>query len=558
MCGISALFQKESDANIHSFFNAHISNLMSRGPDTTKSIRLQGREADYLLGFTRLSINDVSDEGMQPMTDDENTIYLICNGEIYNHKTLKQTYNLICRSQSDCEVIWRLYQVFDADISKVIQALDGEFAFVLVDTVKNKVFAYRDRYGVRPLYICSDEDDIYESSTLGFVSQLKGLCFMNHGEQAIPGAIYELDLDTFTLNTTPIYDLNDRLYENTDNTRDINYYTEKIRYALTQAVEKRVDNSDRQVCCLLSGGLDSSLVAALASQYMKKNNFLEPLETFSIGLKGSPDLYYAKMVAQHIQSKHHSIELTEADFLGAIEETIRIIESYDTTSVRASVGNLLVAKYIKKYTNNKVVLCGDYSDEVTGGYKYFSKAPNECEFDIECRRLVSQIHFFDSLRADRTISSQGLEVRVPFSDALFIESYLSVPPTLRIPTSSRIEKFLLRKAFDPISTIDHSKQSLLPKEVLWRSKEAFSDGVTDEKRSWYLIIQEHVDSIITNTEFETESKKCDHNKPILKETYFYRKIFNQYYHNFNNVVPYYWMPRWCGKQSDPSARLLTN
>lgn len=575
MCGIAALFQSANAAVPkveRSVFDDHLRHLAARGPDDQKSIHPMNAafQVECYLGFTRLRINDLSDRGMQPMSDAladisqgdaaaAATLYMICNGEIYNHKILKQKYRLHCYSGSDCEVIWRLYKHFESDIVKVVQTLEGEFAFVLVDMENHRAFACRDRYGVRPLFICSDQENEFASSTLGFVSELKGMSYMKHGRQAVPGVVYELDLNTYSLRTTLFHDMN-KISIDLVGMQDEEYYCEKIRDALTTAVGKRVDNSDQDVCCLLSGGVDSSLVAALASQHMKKNNARKPLETFSIGIKGSPDLHYAELVARHINSKHHSIELTEHEFLSGIEETIRIIESYDTTSVRASVGNYLIAKYIKQHTNNKVVLCGDYSDEITGGYRYFKNAPNDIDFDNECRRLLNQIHYFDSLRSDRTISSQGLEVRVPYSDPLFVESYLSVPPAMRMSTSSRIEKFLLRKAFDvevrTSNTADQNVKTLLPREVLWRKKEAFSDGVTDETRSWHMIIKEHVDLMITDQDFRVQSEQYVHNKPMLKETYYYRKIFDKYYSQFHTVVPYYWLPKWCGDQTDPSAREL--
>ena len=251
------------------------------------------------------------------------------------------------------------------------------------------------------------------------------------------------------------------------------------------------------------------------------------------------------MVADHIQSVHHSIELTEKQFLDAIEEVIYAIESYDTTTVRASVGNYLVSKYIKENTNCKVVFNGDYADEVCGGYKYFKKATDPEQFHDECVRLVNDIHYYDCLRSDRSISNNGLEARVPFADKTFVNYYLSINPELRM-SNNKIEKCLLRKAF--------SKDNLLPDSVLWRQKEAFSDGVTNETRSWHKIIQEFVDTQISDEYFENNKNKYIHNTPILKESFYYREIFEKYYPGKSNVIPYFWMPLWCEETNDPSAR----
>ena len=299
--------------------------------------------------------------------------------------------------------------------------------------------------------------------------------------------------------------------------------------------------SDKEICSLLSGGLDSSLVASIVSEKLGPNR----LKTFAIGIEGSPDLKYAQMVADHIQSIHHSIELTEKQFLDAIEEVIYAIESYDTTTVRASVGNYLVSKYIKENTNCKVVFNGDYADEVCGGYKYFKKTKNPEQFHDECVRLVNDIHYYDCLRSDRSISNNGLEARVPFADKTFVNYYLSINPELRM-SNNKIEKCMLRKAFE--------KDNLLPDSVLWRQKEAFSDGVTNETRSWHKIIQEFVDTQISDEYFENNKNKYTHNTPVLKESFYYREIFEKYYPGKSNVIPYFWMPLWCEETNDPSAR----
>lgn len=308
-----------------------------------------------------------------------------------------------------------------------------------------------------------------------------------------------------------------------------------------------MENTDRPVACLLSGGLDSSLVAAIASKYYKGT-----LETYSIGLEGSEDLKYSQLVANHINSKHTQIVVSKEDFLNAIPNVIYDIESYDTTTVRASVGNWLIGKYIRENSEAKVVLNGDGADELMGGYLYMKKAEDSIEFDAECRRLLNDIHHFDVLRSDKSISSHGLEPRTPFLDRSLVMFYLSISRELRFSTTKDIcEKYLIRRAM--------SKQilNILPEKVLWRTKEAFSDGVSSKEKSWYLIIQEHIANIVNTNKhlaFMLE-KQFTHNNPKTLEQKYYRYLFELNYVNCGNIVPYFWMPKYVNAK-DASARTL--
>ena len=472
--------------------------------------------------------------------------YLICNGEIFNHQELIRKYNFNTKSNSDCEVILHLYDhLINKDINvnnvnnvmyKLCNELDGEFTFILYDSKLKYTSLARDPYGVRPLFIGRTNNDDYVLS-----SELKGLNnLVIKAEQFKPGTymlIYNcLDNGNLIYKTDKYHNI---IIHNTFNLNP-KILLEDLNKIFRDAVYKRM-MSDKEICSLLSGGLDSSLVASIVSEKLGPNK----LKTFAIGIKGSPDLKYAQLVANHIKSIHHSIELTEQQFLDAIEEVIIAIESYDTTTVRASVGNYLVSKYIKNNTDCKVIFNGDYADEVCGGYKYFKKAPNEQDFHNECIRLINDIHFYDCLRSDRSISNNGLEARVPFADKTFVNYYLSINPESR-KSCDKIEKCMLRKAFE--------NDNLLPDEVLWRFKEAFSDGVTAETRSWNQIIQEFVDTQITDQYFQENKNKYTHNTPILKESFYYREIFEKYYKGFSNVIPYFWMPLWCKKTNDPSAR----
>ena len=451
MCGIFSFIYKlkNSDDDMNSYYDPKLlknfNRISKRGPNNTQYIM----ENNIFLGFHRLSINDVTSKGNQPMK--YNDYYLICNGEIFNHLDIKYKYGFKTNSNSDCEIILHLYSYLIEKISEnnsnpyndvmniLCNKLDGEFSFVLYDKLRNYIYVARDPYGVRPLFIGNTDNDDYV-----FSSELKGLSgLVKTAKQFQPGTymiitnnISKLEVTYSKYHNIQLYNhiANNNLIKQSDILSDLN----KI---FRDAVYKRM-MSDKEICSLLSGGLDSSLVASIVSEKLGPNK----LKTFAIGIKGSPDLKYAQMVADHIKSVHHSIELTEKEFLDAIEEVIIAIESYDTTTVRASVGNYLVSKYIKDNTNCKVIFNGDYADEVCGGYKYFKKTNNGLDFHNECVRLVNDIHFFDCLRSDRSISNNGLEARVPFADKDFVNFYLSIDPKLRM-CYDKIEKCMLRKAF---------------------------------------------------------------------------------------------------------------
>ena len=541
MCGIFSYITNnnenillENDKNIYNNFM----KIKNRGPDNSQYLCIKN---NIILGFHRLSINDISDLGNQPMKLKD--YYLICNGEIFNHKNIINKYNFNTKSDSDCEVILHLYDYYlntekiskkSQIIKSICNELDGEFAFVLYDSNIETSFIARDPFGVRPLFYGTLNNIYNDNEIFVFSSELKGLnSLVNNAKQFTPGHYMIISKDMSFL----IDKYHEIVIYNTINQNNI---LENLNYVFRNAVYKRM-MSDKEICSLLSGGLDSSLVASILSEKLGPNK----LKTFSIGIKGSPDLKYAQQVADHIKSVHYSIELTEKQFLDSIEEVIYAIESYDTTTVRASVGNYLVSKFIKQNTNCKVIFNGDYADEVCGGYKYFKNTSDDDLFHNECIRLINNIHYFDCLRSDRSISNNGLEARVPFADKEFVNFYLSIPANLR-RSNDKIEKCLLRKAFE--------NDNLLPESVLWRYKEAFSDGVTDEKRSWHTIIHEYVNKKINDKQFNNLKNQYHINKPVLKESVYYRTIFDKYYKGFDNIIPYYWMPKWCGEITDPSAR----
>uniref|UniRef100_A0A6C0BQP1 asparagine synthase (glutamine-hydrolyzing) n=1 Tax=viral metagenome TaxID=1070528 RepID=A0A6C0BQP1_9ZZZZ len=528
MCGILAYIKTQL---ILSKFTSNLKKIYHRGPNDSKTKIFEMN--DIMLGFNRLIVNDQSTNAtnyIQPMTIDNN-VWMICDGDIFNHNTLQQKYNITCNTNNSCEIILHLYSKLSF-FNEVLSELDGEFAVVLFDHNKNKVFASRDRYGVRPLFF----GQFNYTSGVGFGSELKSLCDFDHVRQVIPGIMMDIDTNKMTTIESSYKLYNTHLVYCKQN-KYISYEDDictQINKTLKKAVEKRL-TSDGHVCCLLSGGLDSSLIAALVAKHYPAFT----LKTFSIGFKGSPDLYYANIVANHIKSIHHYIELSEGDFLNNIEKTIKMIESYDTTTVRAGVGNMMVAQFIKNNTDCKVVFNGEYSDEICGGYKYLNNAPDPFSFDTECKRLLSDNFYFDGLRSDRCISGNGLEARVPFADNDFVELYHSIPPELRMPTPYRIEKLLLRKAFE--------HENLIPSKVLWRKKEAFSDGISKPEKSWHKTIQKYIDTLVSDTE------SLEFNN-LSKEALYYKKIFDKMYFKYTDVIPYYWMPKWCGDIKDPSAR----
>ena len=549
MCGIFALLSKQSSSREFYDIGWNFNKIINRGPDNT-FLDLIDSEKGIIFGFHRLSINDLSINGNQPLVDRKNEVYLICNGEIYNHTPLIQQHEFSTFSSSDCEVILHLYQKFGFE--ETIKMLDGVFAMVLYDKKKDCIYIARDAFGIRPMFIGSSQKEIGISSELKVISDIcdsveqfpAGCTLTLSNVSDYHSGQQDLTLDSFKKNYQRWYHY---VYET-----PILQYTETeicqhINSLLVQSVKKRL-MSDRPIGCLLSGGLDSSLISAIVAREFK-NSGKGKLQTFSIGIKGSTDLKYAKLVADHIGSTHHTIELTEQDFLGVIPEVIKQIESYDTTTVRASVGNYLVGKYIKEHTDITVVYNGDGSDEQSG-YIYLANAPSPKAFKDDCVRLLKEISYFDVLRSDRSISSRwSLESRTPFLDKDFVDYYMSLDPKWKM-YKDKIEKYMLRKAFDG--------ENLLPPEVLWRRKEAFSDGCSSKERSWHTVIQEYIEKNVSDEEFVKEREKYTHNIPILKESYYYRKMFELFYDRHANVIPHFWLPKWCGNIQDPSARELQN
>ena len=555
--------------NIKSY-QSDFSKISHRGPDNSIFLNDRQFSNNYacLWGFHRLAINGQTPESNQPFFI--KNCRLICNGEIYNFRALISEFKLEeeYKGNSDCEIIIHLYKKLG--MRDMLRRLDGVFALVLHDYDTNTTYVARDPVGVRSLFI-SGHDYTY-SNTMIVSSELKGIneCFRPNAKQFPPGcyATYSKLVNGFDKANTPFFNFYS-YYENvaiSQNSaagavgamgqveRVYNYPTvedtEKnvcanIATLFEDAVVKRL-MSDRKVGALLSGGLDSSSVVAIMCRHMPAKD----LNTYSIGLKGSTDLAWARKVADYLGTNHHEVCLMEEEFLGAIEETIRQIESYDTTSVRASVPNYLISKYIAANTDDCVIYCGDMSDEIFGSYRGFMKAESEEDFKRENERMVRDVCYFDLLRSDKSISGAGLEARVPFADKTFLQYVMSIPPRYKMFTDERIEKYIFRKAFN----------GLLPDDILWRRKEAFSDGVSGHERSWFQVIRDYIDTKITNEDYNKYNdftKYTDvYNAPYDKESFYYRTVFEKLYPGCEQTIPYFWRHPFC-EEKDPSARLLT-
>jgi asparagine synthase (glutamine-hydrolysing) len=586
MCGIFALLNQENISPIE--IENEFMKGQKRGPEFSK---LEFNYMKMVLGFHRLAINGLNSESNQPIVF--NNIVLICNGEIYNYKALYHSMGVVPITGSDCEVIIHLYLKYGMEQTLVM--LDGVFAFILYDNrimndLNNQVYIARDPLGVRPLYYLhnindadtdndnnNDNDNDNDNNLYnlyGFASELKCLeKFYNKNpshysiEQFTPGtySVFNLSnkvqsiwqplkenipyfLPTFSYNQGSTEWEKDRCKQESI----YNSFSHSIANCLSSAVNKRCLTTERPIACLLSGGLDSSLISALVSNYYKINNVDRELETYSIGLQDSEDLKYARVVADWIGSNHTEIVVTEREMFLAIPEVIYAIESYDTTTVRASIGNYLLGKYIDSNSQAKVIFNGDGSDELLGGYLYMGKCPDDIEFDKETRRLLKDIHLFDVLRSDKSISSNGLEPRTPFLDRNFVNLLLSIPPFYRNHKNFDVpEKNILRQGFKCDNSNDSREKQLLPDEILYRKKEAFSDGVSSKGRSLYVILQEFI-AVHLNIEEATDKYiPC-----IETEKYYYKKLFDRFYPNCSNILPYFWMPKYTDAK-DPSARTLT-
>ena len=557
MCGICGMLicptlsTKEKNMMLDEFYESS-RKIAHRGPDRSVMITMTP-PVDAVIDFKRLSIMDPSTRGDQPFRFEEGdrTVYTMCNGEIYNFRELAEEYDLKLTSGSDCEVIHLFYKKYGLmGLPEMCNKFNSEHAFAIFDvdmkTGDYKLILSSDRYGVRPLFVGWDDQGFY------FASELQGLpCLESKGayvERFKPrhyaviekkgGVLGKLEYHQY-------YEVKPKAIIYTD----LPLCLEGIRSSLEKAVIMRLQ-SDKPYGCLLSGGLDSSLVSAIAARHLKTLG--KTLRTFSIGMPGGTDGPYAKMVAEHIGSDHTHVEVSEKDFLDAIPHIVRAIGSYDITTVRASTAQYLISKWVSEKTDIRVLILGDGNDELAGAYQYFHKAPSPRAFHDECVRLVEDIHLYDGLRADRCVAHWGLEARFPCLDYMYVDFYLRCDPQLRMPVDG-MEKWLLRKSFDGTG--------LLPEKALYRPKCAFSDGISKQERSWYQVIQEDVEKLFTTEQLEAAMKHYEHLPPVSKESLLYRTIFCDYFGSNESVaktIPYYWLPKWCGDIKEPSARVLAH
>ncbi len=500
--------------------------IQHRGPDQTVSMF----EADARFIFHRLSIMDLSDSGQQPFQ--YQGITLVCNGEIYNDPELRavlsDSYEF--KSGSDCESLIPLYQ--QLGIAGLVDQLDGEYAFALYDQKKQAMFAARDPMGIRPLFYCTPS-----GGGIVFASEAKVLTKLDTEVIPFPpGHYYDGTQDRFI----PFMKLWESPADVSGQLEDIGA---QINQLLTRAVEKRL-RSDAPVGFLLSGGLDSSLVCAIAARLSD-----QPITTFSVGIEDGPiDTHYARQVAEYLGSEHHEYLFTKKEMLAHLHELIYHLETWDITTVRASMGMSLLCRYIRQETPIKVVLTGEVSDEIFG-YKYTDYAPSAQAFQDEAAKRVKELYVYDVLRADRCISMHGLEARVPFSDSDFVSYVMSIEPSLKM-NSYGIGKYLLRMAFEA--------GDYLPKEILYRQKAAFSDAVG---HSMVDLLKELAKQSYSDEAFELARSKYDHAKPFTKESLLYREIFESHFSGQAKLIPDFWMPNKTWENcdvDDPSARVLPN
>lgn len=510
MCGIFCVFGK-ADVPTDS------SRLGHRGPDDFGTYKTE----NCYMEFSRLSINDTSPAGMQPFTTDAGDA-LVCNGEIYNHE------EFMPNEPNDCKCLIPLIK--DHGIFATVDMIRGVFAICYTDG--RNFFAARDPFGVRPLFYKRDY-----TGAITFASEIKAFGKINSRVEVFPpGHIYDSRLDKFTCYYPCYWNLKSVYTSNA---------FERLRETLTEAVRRRITNTDRKMCFFLSGGLDSSLMVAIARKLLGPDAYLK---TFSIGTEDSPDCKAAREVAEYLKTDHTEVRFDVQAGLESLYDVIRSLETYDTTTIRASTPMWTLSKYISEKTDYRVVISGEGSDEVMGGYLYFHYAPSVSDFVNENTRRLQLIHQFDVLRADRSTAAHGLEMRVPFLDRDFVECAMSeIDQNLKTVDANEgrsIEKWVLRKAF--------SEGGYLPESVLWRQKDAFSDAVG---YSWMDELKAYAKKIISPRIYNEEMLASDgYNMPTTEEEVMYRGIFREMY-MCPHVISEYWRPKWTG-QSDPSARLL--
>ena len=512
-CGKSATLSK---------FKEGFDRTISRGPDDTRIIDTK----NGFLGFHRLSIMGLTDSGMQPFCLGESLV--VCNGELYGFekmkKELEKKYSFA--SESDCEIILPLYKEYGIDMFRM---LDAEFAMIIYDGESKEYIAARDPIGIRPLYYGYDEDGV-----IIFASEAKNLVGLTDKIMPFPPGHYYKSGEFISYCDIAAVD---KYHKD-----DLKTICENIHEKLVKGVEKRLV-ADAKVGFLLSGGLDSSLVCSIAAKKSKT-----PIKTFAIGMsEDAIDLKYAKEVAEYIGSDHKEIIITKDDVLSSLETVVNILGTFDITTIRASMGMYLICKAIHEQTDIRVLLTGEISDELFG-YKYTDFAPDAEAFQKEAEKRIRELHMYDVLRADRCISVNSLEARVPFGDLDFVKYVMAIDPEMKLNKYGK-GKYLLRRAFEG---------DYLPKSILYREKAAFSDAVGHSMVDY---LKEYANAFYTDKEYEEKRTKYTHAQPFTKESLLYREIFEKYYPGQGEMIVDFWMPNpdWEGcRVDDPSARVLSN
>jgi len=542
MCGIWAVF---GFGNIAECGIEHALKIRHRGPDFTRIESIPYYNQCHLV-FHRLSIIDSGEDSFseQPMRLRQYPhVRMIYNGEIYNYKELFEKYAFISETRNDGEVIIHLYMKFG--IKKTLQLLDGVFAIIIFDSELNKISFGRDTFGVRPLFKVESL-----SGQLGLSSEAKALMYLVKTKERVlkimpytPGFFSQYsvtsegtsklirnerftDVDTPQEFDIPVL-LNDNIKDN-------------IYNLLQDAVRKRL-MSERKIGCLLSGGLDSSLVTSLLVKLGKDDNNNNPIETFSIGLKDSPDLFYARKVASMLHTKHHEVVYTEADIYNYLADTVYTMETFDPANIRGGIVFYLLIKYIKENTDCVVLFSGEGADELTQGYKHFKEKPNAEECLAESKLLLRDLYLFAGLRPDRCVSAFGLELRLPFLDKAFCSYYLSLPKEL-ITQQLGVEKYLLRKSFAG------KLEEFLPNDVLWRGKEALTEGCSKKDNTLLGTMEKLARPVVSNEEFTYAADTFPFNTPRDYQSYWYRKLFESYFPSQAQLTPYCWDDKGFGKR----------
>ena len=520
MCSIMGIEGYDVDIDT---FKQGFDATVSRGPDMSKIIDVEGG----YLAFHRLAIMGLHEEGMQPF--ELHGRYVVCNGEIYGFRPikeeLKKEYTFL--SDSDCEILLPLYEKKGVEMFK---ELDAEFALIIYDKNTKEFIAARDPIGIRPLYF-----GYTKTGKIVFASEPKNIVKIADKIMPFPpGHYYKDGKFVCYRDITEVEEVSKD---------DLETACAKIKDKLIKGIEKRLD-ADAPLGFLLSGGLDSSLVCAISSKILGKK-----IRTFAIGMESDAiDLKYAKQVADYIGSDHREVIITKDDVISSLEEVIKILGTYDITTIRASMGMYLLCKKIHELTDVRVLLTGEISDELFG-YKYTDFAPNAEEFQKESVKRVHELHMYDVLRADRCISVNSLEARVPFGDLDFVKYVMSISPKMKMNTYN-MGKYLLRHAFEGTKC--------LPDNILFRDKAAFSDAVG---HSLVNDLKEYAEGLYSDEEYEEKIKFYDFSRPFTKESLLYREIFEKYYKGQAQMVVDFWMPnkKWEGcNVNDPSARVLSN